>query len=68
MAQRSCPECGYQVSEFANACPKCGCPIDEAVHYFWNEQDAKVARKKKRKRIFWIVVIVLIVVIAAMAS
>ena len=27
MSLIKCPECGNEVSEFAEMCPKCGCPI-----------------------------------------
>lgn len=27
MALINCPECGNNVSEYAESCPKCGCPM-----------------------------------------
>lgn len=31
MALITCPECGNNVSDKANACPKCGCPIESII-------------------------------------
>lgn len=31
MALINCPECGHQVSSYAEACPECGCPVSEAT-------------------------------------
>ena len=33
MALIKCPECGRQVSEYAENCPNCGCPMDRDLPY-----------------------------------
>ncbi len=29
MALLKCPECGHEISEYAEACPNCGCPMSK---------------------------------------
>ncbi len=39
MALLKCPECGKEVSEYADACPNCGCPMSKIQELLAEESD-----------------------------
>ena len=70
MALIICPECGNQISEYANSCPKCGAPIartsvamDEEI--FPVSSDSNVPGKKAlQKRVPVLIVVTALVLVA----
>ncbi len=51
-----CPECGNDVSEYADKCPNCGCPVDKIKELALIHDDSKLACSinKRVKDITWI--------------
>jgi hypothetical protein len=48
MALIDCPECGNQISEFANDCPNCGFPIAEQEEKSWELRSLEKENRLKR--------------------
>lgn len=51
-----CPECGNDVSEYADKCPNCGCPVDKIKEFslFHDESKVTCTINNKVKDITWI--------------
>lgn len=51
-----CPECGNDVSEYADKCPNCGCPVDKTKEFILLHDDSKLicTINNKVKDITWI--------------
>lgn len=62
MALFSCPECGQQVSDQADACPHCGNPI-KSVHEVADLSQETISAKGNRKRLITVAGSLIVIVV-----